>query len=198
MKTSDNGIALLKKFEGVKLHAYKDAVGVWTIGYGHTSMAGDPTVTAGLTITQAEAEDILRSDLVKYEKPVNELVKVPLTQNQFDALVSFTYNLGAGNLKSSTLLRKLNAGDYEGAAAQFAVWDKASGRVLNGLVTRRAAEAALFRKADAKAPQAPVETPKPVPAPVTAPTPKVAPVSATASAWGRLFAAILALIKKVL
>ncbi len=97
-------------------------------------------------ITEPQALELLAKTLGKYEKAVNDYVKVPLTQNEFDALVSFTYNLGAGNLLSSTLLKKLNAGDKAGAANQFDVWNKAGGKVLQGLVTRRAAEKDLFLK----------------------------------------------------
>lgn len=137
---------LIKSFEGLELKAYKDSVGVWTIGYGHTSMAGPPTVKPGMTLTKREAEDLLLSDLKKYEKAVNDYVTVDLNDNQYGALTSFTYNLGSGNLKSSTLLKKVNAKDFSGAAKEFSKWNKAGGKVLNGLIRRRAAEAALFQK----------------------------------------------------
>lgn len=148
MQTNDAGVALIKSFEGLRLKAYHDSVGVLTIGFGHTSAAGAPLVTKGLTITDDEAEQILRTDLLLYEDVVEEAVTVPLTGNQFAALVSFTYNLGGGNLRSSTLLRKLNAGDYAGAADEFARWDKAGGKVLAGLTRRRAAERELFLTPD--------------------------------------------------
>jgi lysozyme len=141
MRMSDQGIdALLKKFEGCKLKAYKDPVAIWTIGYGHTSAAGAPDVTEGLTITQAEAEEILKRDLVKYEKPVADLVKVPLSQHQFDVLVDFAYNAGVGNLKTSTLLKKVNAGDFDAVPTELMKWTKAKGKELPGLVRRRQAE----------------------------------------------------------
>lgn len=147
MKTSDAGVSLIKKHEGLRLQAYADPAHGWavpTIGYGHTSAAGAPMVTRGMSITAAEADAILRRDLGQFEQAIMDLVKVPLTQNQFDALVSFTFNLGAGNLRSSTLLKKLNAGDYVGAAFEFPKWNKAGGKVLPGLVKRRADESDLF------------------------------------------------------
>lgn len=139
MNTSQKGLDLIKSFEGLRLSAYKCPAGVWTIGYGTT--AG---VKPGQSITKERAEELLRDDVKRFEDQVLRLVKVPLTQGQFDALVSFTYNLGAANLGNSTLLRLLNAGDYKGAAAQFDRWTKAGGKELPGLVKRRAAERALF------------------------------------------------------
>lgn len=144
MQTSDKGIALIKEFEGCKLTAYQDSVGVWTIGYGWTQPVDGKPIRAGMTIKQETAERLLKTGLVSYEIAVSRLVKVSLTQGQFDALVSFTYNLGARSLSTSTLLRKLNAGDYAGAADEFLRWNKAGGKVLNGLTRRREAERALF------------------------------------------------------
>ncbi|MCL8307670.1 lysozyme [Pseudomonas putida] len=129
----------MKSFEGLRLQAYQDAVGVWTIGYGATR-----GVKAGMSISKEQAERMLLNDLQRFEPEVERLVTVPLSQNQWDALVSFTYNLGAANLESSTLLRKLNAGDYVAAADQFPRWNKAGGKVLAGLTRRREAERALF------------------------------------------------------
>jgi lysozyme len=143
MNISTVGINLVKSFEGCVLTEYKDAVGVPTIGWGHTG-----GVTPNMRITQAQADALLIKDLGKFVNDVNSLVKVPLNQNQFDALVSFDFN--TGGLNKSTLLKKLNAKDYAGAALEFAKWNK--GRVdgalvvLNGLTRRRAAEAALFNK----------------------------------------------------
>ena len=139
MQISKAGLDLIKQFEGLYLKAYRCPAGVPTIGYGHT--AG---VAMGQTITQQQADDYLRRDVRMFERAVERLVKVPLTQGQFDALVSFAFNLGEGALAQSTLLRLLNAGDYAGAAAQFDRWNKSGGRVLPGLVRRRAAERALF------------------------------------------------------
>ena len=144
MQTSEKGIALIKQFEGCKLTAYQDSVGVWTIGYGWTQPVDGKPIRAGMTIKQETAERLLKTGLVSYESDVSRLVKVGLTQGQFDALVSFTYNLGARSLSTSTLLRKLNAGDYAAAADEFLRWNKAGGKVLNGLTRRREAERALF------------------------------------------------------
>lgn len=141
MKISQNGINLIKQFEGCKLIAYKCPAGVWTIGYGHTK-----GVVRGQKISPERAEKFLKEDIEQFEKGVNRHVSVPLNQNQFDALVSFTYNCGLGALQRSTLLKKLNAGDYAGAANEFPKWNKSNGKVLNGLVRRRAAERALFVK----------------------------------------------------
>lgn len=172
MKTSDRGIALIKHHEGVRLTAYADPVGVLTIGYGHTSAAGAPQVTPGMKITQAGADAILRQDLAKFEKYVTDAVKVPLNQNEFDALVSFTFNLGPGNLRSSTLLKKLNAGDRAGAADEFLKWTKAGGKTLPGLVKRREAERALFLT-----PMVDPRPPAPKPVPVVDTIPTTAPSS---------------------
>ncbi|MBJ8746030.1 lysozyme [Citrobacter farmeri] len=144
MQTSDKGIAMIKQFEGCKLTAYQDSVGVWTIGYGWTQPVDGKPIRAGMTIKQETADRLLKTGLVSYESDVSRLVKVGLTQGQFDALVSFTYNLGARSLSTSTLLRKLNAGDYAGATDEFLRWNKAGGKVLNGLTRRREAERALF------------------------------------------------------
>lgn len=140
MKISKNGLNLIKSFEGLELKAYKDAVGVWTIGYGSTGSH----VTPNQTITEKQAEDLLLRDVSRFEIGVSNAVKVPLTQSQFDALVSFSFNVGLANLESSTLLRKLNAKDYKGAANELPRWNKAGGKVLNGLTRRREAEKALF------------------------------------------------------
>jgi lysozyme len=145
MHMSQGGLdALLKKFEGCKLKAYYCPAGVCTIGYGHTSAAGAPQVVDGMTITQADAEDILKRDIVKYEIAVMDLVKVKLTQNQFDVLVDFAYNAGVGNLKSSTMLKKVNAGDLDAVPAELMKWTKGGGKVLPGLVRRRQAAGAWW------------------------------------------------------
>lgn len=144
MKTSNNGINLIKQFEGCALNAYKCPAGVWTIGYGHTK-----NVKQGMKITTNQATSLLKEDLATYENYVNKYVKVKLNQNQFDALVSFTFNCGGGALKSSTLLKKLNKGDYTGAANELLRWNKANGKILAGLTRRRKAEKALFLKESA-------------------------------------------------
>lgn len=137
--TSQTGIDLIKGFEGCRLTAYRDSGGTLTIGYGHTL-----GVTSGMTISQAQAESYLKSDLQTFESAVNSYVTVPLTQNMFDALVSLSYNIGSNAFKGSTLLSKLNQGDYTAAADQFGAWVKSGGTTLNGLVKRRAAEKQLF------------------------------------------------------
>ena len=145
MKTSSAGVDLIKHFESCKLTAYQDSVGVWTIGWGHTS-----GVKKGDTWTQGEADNVLLNDLDKFEGYVDLYVKVPLTQNQFDALVSWTFNLGPGNLKSSTMLTKLNEKKYDEVPSQMKRWNKAGGKVLRGLERRRNAEAAMFLGEDWK------------------------------------------------
>jgi len=149
MHMSPEGLnALLKKFEGCKLKAYRCPAGVCTIGYGHTSAAGAPQVVDGMIITQADADEILKRDIVKYEIAVMDLVKVKLTQNQFDVLVDFAYNAGVGNLKSSTMLKKVNAGDLDAVPAELMKWTKGGGKVLPGLVRRRQAAGAWWTAQD--------------------------------------------------
>lgn len=140
MKCSNAGIRLIKNFEGCKLRAYRDIVGAWTIGYGHTGA----DVAPGQAITQVEADQLLAADLRGFEQCVLDAVEVELTQNQFDALVSFAYNLGCRALAGSTLLKLLNAGNTEAAAQQFARWNKAGGKYVAGLARRRRAEREMF------------------------------------------------------
>lgn len=135
MQYSKSGLELTKRFEGVRLIAYQDSTGVWTNGYGHTN-----SVKEGDVISQTQAEQFLQEDIKSVETAVNDLVKVSLTQEEFDALVDFVFNLGVGNFERSTLLRLLNQGDYNGAAAEFEKWDKARGKVISGLLRRRIAE----------------------------------------------------------
>ena len=139
MNIGQKGIDLIKHFEGCELNAYKCPAGVWTIGYGHIK-----GVSEGMSITQEQAEQMLLDELKEYENYINELVVVDLSQNQFDALVSWVYNLGPANLKSSTLLKVLNSGDYAGVPDQIERWNKAGGKVLEGLIRRRQAESSLF------------------------------------------------------
>ena len=141
--TGEKGLALIKQFEGLRLDAYICPAGVPTIGYGTTKVNGQ-AVKVPSTITESQANDYLKSDVKTFEQAVNSAVTVPVTQNQFDALVSFTYNLGPGNLRSSTLLKKLNAADYAGAADEFPKWNKSGGKELAGLTRRRNAERDLF------------------------------------------------------
>ena len=137
--TSKAGIDLIKEFEGLRLTAYKCPASVWTIGFGNTSRA-----YPGLTISELDAERFLKEDLRVYEKGVHELVHVDITQSQFDALVSFAFNLGVAALRTSTLMVKLNSGDVLGAANEFPKWVWAAGQKLPGLVRRRDAERMLF------------------------------------------------------
>ncbi|KAA5937595.1 lysozyme [Pantoea sp. Bo_2] len=139
MNVSQTGLDLIKQFEGLRTEAYLCPAGVWTIGYGHTAR-----VKEGDTCTAAQAEAWLITDVVDAENAVKSLVKVELNQHQFDALVSFTFNLGRGNLASSTLLTRLNAGSFTAAADQFGRWVFAKNVLQPGLVKRRAAEKALF------------------------------------------------------
>ena len=139
MKTSQKGIDFIKRHEALRLNAYLDAVGVWTIGYGHTS-----TAKKGMTITEAEAEKLLVDDLKTAEEEINSH-NLPLKQNQFDALVSFVFNVGVGNFRSSTLLKRLKANPNDpDIANQFKKWVYGNGKVLPGLVRRRNEEAKLY------------------------------------------------------
>jgi lysozyme len=147
MTYSKDGLHLTESFEGIRLTAYPDpGTGgePWTIGYGHTGN----DVCGSTTCTQEQAEAWLLQDVQKAAAAVNDLVQVDLTQNEFDALVDFVFNLGVGNFKSSTLLRKINAGDMDGAAAEFDKWDRAAGKVMAGLLRRRQAETDLFNQED--------------------------------------------------
>jgi len=136
---NQDGLDLIKQFEGFRAKSYQDAVGVWTIGWGSTQ-----NVRLGMEITQEQGEALLRKDLADAEAAISRLVKVPLTDNEHAALVSFVFNLGSGNFAKSTLLKKLNADDKTGAAREFLRWDKAGGKTLRGLSRRRQAEMTLF------------------------------------------------------
>ena len=139
MNYSDAGLKFTESFEGCRLESYLDQAGIPTIGYGHTSGVG-----MGDRCTLEQAEKWLRVDIKEAEDAVNRLVKVALTQNQYDALVDFTFNLGAGNLGKSTLLRLLNKGQYNDASQEFKNWNRAGGFVRAGLARRRLAEKELF------------------------------------------------------
>tara|TARA_Y100000004_G_scaffold183463_1_gene231304 strand:- start:2316 stop:2756 length:441 start_codon:yes stop_codon:yes gene_type:complete len=140
MQLSNKGHDLLKYFEGCELEAYQDSVGVWTIGYGHTK-----GVHEGMVITQEQAEQMLLDELKEYEGYVEDMVEVELTQEQFDALVVWVYNLGPTNFKNSTLLKRINEGNFEDVPYQMKRWNKAGGKVLLGLERRREAEAKMFQ-----------------------------------------------------
>lgn len=139
MNYSQSGLALTESFEGLSLTAYQDPAGVWTNGYGNTH-----GVVPGSTITIEQAQTDLLANIAGSAYVVNKVVTVPLTQNQFDAIVDFVFNLGSGNFQSSTLLRKLNSNDYTGASAEFPKWNHAGGVVVDGLTRRRLAEQTLF------------------------------------------------------
>lgn len=145
--TSEKGVELIKEFEGLVLTAYPDpATGgdPWTIGYGHTG----PDVKPGLKITGKQADELLHIDLTRFEMGVQNAVHVQLQQHEFDACVSLAFNIGLGNFNTSTLLKKLNEGDKEGASLQFIRWNKAAGKVMEGLTRRRRAEQLMFNGAE--------------------------------------------------
>lgn len=152
MRMSAAGLDTVKEFEGLRLKAYKCPAAVWTIGYGHTSAAGNPIVTPELAITEDEAEEILARDMGQYEDAVRKFVKVEITQGQFDALVDFAYNAGVGALQKSTLLKKVNAEKFDEVPAEFMKWTKGGGRELPGLVRRRRADVKLWRGLDTEKP----------------------------------------------
>jgi lysozyme len=143
MKISEEGKALIKRFEGCEFEAYKCSADVWTIGYGHTK-----GVKEGDKINQDESEHLLSEDLEEFENYVNDLVEVDLNQSQFDALVAWTFNLGPSNLKTSTMLKVLNQKDYDKVPSEMKRWNKAGGKVLEGLMRRREAESLLFEGKD--------------------------------------------------
>lgn len=153
MKLSENGNSLIKNFEGLRLHAYQDIAGVWTIGYGSTKYLNGKAIKRGDKLAdEIEADTLFKSTLKIYVDAVNYGVKVPLSQNQFDALVSFTYNTGTGVMTRSTLIKQLNTGNYQAAANQFLVWNKikdpTSGKKITSktLTNRRGQERDLFLK----------------------------------------------------
>ena len=146
MKIDNKGLDLIKKFEGFRSHPYRDSVGIWTVGYGTTHyMSGRSVTKDDQDLSKRTASMLLEDEVNKiYAHAVNVYVRVPLLQSHFDALVSLTYNIGPQAFKRSTLLKKLNEGDFEGAALEFPKWDKAGGRVSEGLLTRRMLEQDLF------------------------------------------------------
>jgi len=139
MKCSQEGLALIKKFEGCRLKAYRCSANVLTVGYGHTGGVKEDDI-----ISQPEADKLLENDIAKFEKYVSDNVIVELNQSQFDALVAWTFNLGVGNLRSSTMLKKLNETDYVSVPSEMKRWNKAAGKTLDGLIRRRLAESLLF------------------------------------------------------
>ncbi len=143
-KISQKGMQLISNFEGLRLNAYQDSVGVWTIGFGTTVFPHGKSVQDGDCCTIQQAEAYMLHDLARFENAVSKVVIVPLQQHQFDALVSLAYNIGIRAFQNSTLVKLLNTGDYLAASQQFDVWIKAGGRTVQGLVNRRAIEKTLF------------------------------------------------------
>lgn len=141
-RTNQTGIDLIKSFEGLRLNVYKDAAGLPTIGYGHLLKPGETYTSISLD----EAEAILRNDLIQTEKSVERLIRASLTDNQFAALVSLTFNIGSGNLQNSTARMKINRGEYKAGAEAMKLWNMAGGKKLPGLVRRRQAEYDLFMR----------------------------------------------------
>lgn len=163
-RVNADGLKLITSFEGFEPKWYRDPVGIWTIGFGHTDAAGAPkhATSNGLVLSAEAATEILANDLGQYAEAVERAVKVPLNDNQFAALVSFTYNVGAGALAKSTLVKKLNTGNYGAVRSELAKWNKAGGKVMKGLTRRRTAEADLFEAKEATpAPVQPSPAPKP-------------------------------------
>lgn len=185
-KISDVGLAKLKQWEGLRLAAYRDSAGILTIGYGHTSDAA-MKVVAGQTITEGRADELLRIDLDDAEEAVSAKVKVTLTDNQFAALVSFAFNVGITAFAKSTLLRKLNKGDYAAVPSELARWNKSGGKVVQGLTNRRAAEAGLWASGAFVSSASQAATPS-APARTLALTPEL--IGSGAAAAGGVFSAV--------
>lgn len=144
MKTSEKGLQFIRREEGERLTAYADIIGVWTIGVGHTGAVDGKPVAKGMVISADKSRELLSADLLKFESAITHLVKVPLKQYEFDALVSLVFNIGETNFARSTLLKKLNTNDFKGAAEQFLAWKNAGGRPVQGLLNRRKREKDMF------------------------------------------------------
>jgi len=186
MAINETGLALIRGWEGCRLKAYKDPVGILTIGYGHTSMAGPPEVRLGMTISQEEAERMLATDLVRYEAAVDTVITQPMNENERAAMISLCYNIGGSGFARSSVARYFNEGNKAKAAASFLMWVKAGGKTLPGLINRRNAEMDLFLTPTRKAAEAHIPDLDPV-KPEDFPTPS--PVSV--GRWGAI-AALLA------
>jgi len=143
MKISEDGLELIKKFEGCETSAYQDSVGVWTIGFGHTK-----GVEEGQTCSIEDAESMLADEMDEYEGYINNMVKVELQQHEFDSLVAWVYNLGPTNLSESTMLKVLNGGQFDRVPDEMNRWTRAGGEILEGLVRRRQAESLMFQNLD--------------------------------------------------
>lgn len=144
MKTSEKGLQFIRREEGERLTAYADIIGVWTIGVGHTGTVDGKPIAKGVVISADKSRELLSADLLKFESAITRLVKVPLKQYEFDALVSLVFNIGETNFSRSTLLKMLNANDFKGAAEQFLAWKNAGGRPVQGLLNRRKREKDMF------------------------------------------------------
>lgn len=181
MEVTEQGLRLIRDFEGCRERAYRDAVGVWTIGFGHTSAAGEPHVTPGMTITRAEAEAILARDVAMFAHGVRRLLTRQISAEQFSALVSFAYNVGLGACATSSVLKAVNAGDFDAVPRRLSLWVKAGGKTLPGLVRRRAAEAALFAGAGG--------------ATATPETPRGKPAAHSRTIWTALVIIVIAMVQ---
>ncbi|PWJ76387.1 lysozyme [Pseudaminobacter salicylatoxidans] len=192
MRTSQSGRGDIARREGTVLTAYQDSAGIWTIGTGHTSAAGAPKVVKGMKISAWEADQILTRDLAAVEGQVSAAVKVPLNQNEFDALVSLCFNIGGGAFKNSTLVRKLNAGDRAGAANQFLVWNKITKNgkkvELRGLTIRRQDERKQFLTPF-------VTTPKPINTKASEPQKAPQVTTSPSGFWAALLSILKAIFK---
>ncbi len=199
-----NALLLIRRFEGLRLTAYRDAAGVWTIGYGHTSMAGPPKVRRGMRVTKAEAEEILRRDVEKFARSVARAIGgealEKLNENQFGALVSFAYNVGLGNFRRSSVLRAVKEGRAQDVPRLLMRWTKArdprTGRLkrLRGLVRRRRAEGRLFATAPHQAETAPHTSPPSSLPPPSPPSPSNRPSPRLAAAWAAFFIGLFTII----
>jgi len=156
MNMTQEGLALIKRFEGFRAKAYRCPAGVWTIGYGHTSQSGAPEIKAGMRLSRQKASPILAKDIERFAGGVRRAATVTLNEQQFSALVSFAYNVGLAAFRSSSVLKAVNQSDFAAVPRRLSLWVKADGRVLPGLVKRRAAEAALFAGDEAVTTRAPV------------------------------------------
>jgi len=182
MKMNERSLVLIRRFEGFRAKAYRDAAGVWTIGYGHTSRAGPPKVSPGMRITKKQAEDILCADLEKFAAGVMPLVNHPLNANQCGALVSFAYNVGLGNFQRSSVLRAVNEGRLSDVPDRLMRWTRAGGRRLRGLARRRRSEGRLFMTPVLQKPQ----NPQPPDIPPLSPRQGRKPAPRPVFSWGLL------------
>lgn len=192
MQVNDAGLELIKAFEGFRAEAYRDAVGVWTIGFGHTTAAGPPRVLPGQRISREEAQHILARDVAQFADGVRQCLAVPLTDDQFSALVAFAFNVGLGNFRRSGVLKAVNDKDFEAVPRRLSLWVKAGGRSLPGLVRRRAAEAGLFASGSPSGGHSELNPSAPMPVPDV---PHGKPATQSRTLWAAAFAACLGLLQ---